>query len=380
LLLWIIIALLTAAAILAVLAPLARAPKGGAAAAHAARVYRDQLDELERDKAEGRISASEAEAARAEIARRLIAVDNEAGGEAGAAAPVPGRQNARRGVAVMALLGIPALSLALYLGLGAPSLPGAPLAARLSAPVEDDDVEMLVAKVEEHLAKNPEDGRGWEVIAPVYLRLGRAADAAQAYRSTIRLLGSSAVRETGLGQAILASESGIVTAEARTAFEAAAAQDPQAPAPKFFLALAAEQEGKTEEAARIWRALLSESPADALWRPATEEALARVAPGEAPPAGPTGEEVAAVQDIPPDEQAKMIEGMVGRLAERLKAEPDDVEGWLRLIRSYVVLGRANEAAEAARSALAGVRDHAARERVEALIADLGVTPAGAATP
>ena len=111
-LLWILIALLTAAAILAVLVPLARAPKGGAAAAHAARVYRDQLDELERDKAEGRISASEAEAARAEIARRLIAVDGEARGQAPAAAQIAGRQDARRGVALVALLGIPILSLA----------------------------------------------------------------------------------------------------------------------------------------------------------------------------------------------------------------------------------------------------------------------------
>ncbi len=385
-LLWILIALLTAAAILAVLAPLARAPTGGASAAHAGRVYRDQLDELERDKAEGRISASEADTARAEIARRLIAVDNEvraeaegeARAEAGAAAHVGGSPNVRRATALVALLGIPILSLALYLGLGAPDLPGAPLAARLSGPLIPDNVELLVAKVEEHLALKPEDGRGWDVIAPIYLRLGRAGDAEQAYRTAIRLLGATAARQSGLGEAILASQGGIVTAEARAAFEAANALDPAAPGPRFVLALAAEQEGKSDEAAQMLRALLSDAPAGASWRPAIEEALARLEPDGAEP-GPTDEEVAAAQSLPPSDQAAMIEGMVSGLAERLKAEPDDVEGWLRLIRSYVVLGRPDAAAEAARSALDGV-DAADRGKVEALIADLGVTPAGVATP
>ena len=377
--LWILIALLTAAAILAVLVPLSRTPTSRASAAHAARVYRDQLDELERDKAEGRISPGDADSARAEIARRLIAVDNETHAETGAAASVVGNPNARRAIALVALLAIPILSLGLYLGLGAPKLPGEPLAARLSAPLAPDNVALLVAKVEEHLAKNPEDGRGWDAIAPVYVSLGRAGEAVQAYRSAIRLLGATAARQTGLGEAIFTLEGGIVTADARTAFEAAQALDASAPAPRFYLALAAEQEGRPEEAAKLLRALLAEAPAGALWRGAVEAALARVAPGEALP-GPTQEQVAAAQDLPAGDQAAMIDSMVSRLAARLKDEPEDVEGWLRLIRSYAVLGRLDSAAEAGRAALAGVRDDAARGRVEQLLAELRVTPAGAATP
>lgn len=280
-LLWIIIALLTAAAILAVLAPLARAPKSRASAAYAARVYRDQLHELERDAADGRISASEAKMARAEIARRLIALDDEARTRVGQelASPSGGSTVARRAVSLVALIGIPALSLGFYLALGAPDKPGEPLAARLSAPVAPDNVELLVAKVEAHLAKHPEDGRGWEVIAPVYLNLGRAADATQAFRTAIRILGPSAERNAGLGEAIVTAEGGIVTAEARGAFEAAEALDPKAPAPRFYLALAAEQAGKPEEAKKVLRALLADAPADAPWRPAVEEALAKGGPG-----------------------------------------------------------------------------------------------------
>lgn len=379
-LLWIIIAFLTAAAILTVLAPLARAPKSRAPAAYAARVYRDQLDELDRDKADNRISASEAETARAEIARRLIALDEEIRGPAPRAAAHPdGSPFARRAVSLVALLGIPALSLGLYLALGAPEKPGEPLAARLSAPDAPHNIEVLVAKVEAHLAKNPEDGRGWEVIAPVYLSLGRAADATQAFRTAIRLLGPSLERNSGLGEAIVTAEGGIVTAEARSAFEAAQTFDPKAPAPRFYLALAAQQAGKPEEARPILQALLADAPADATWRPAVEQALAQAGSGEAPEAlpGPTQEDVAAAQSMSQGDRSAMIEQMVTQLAARLKDEPNDVEGWLRLIRSYVVLGRTDAAASAARDALAGVRDDGGRKRVEALLADLRVTPAEA---
>lgn len=389
--LWILIALLTAAAILAVLVPLARAPTAGDASEHSARVYRDQLTELERDKAEGRISAGEAEAARAEIARRLIAADGETRGRS--TTPDTGSVKMRRATALVALIGIPFLSLTLYLGLGAPTLPDAPLAARLSGDIPPDDFAMMIRKVEEHLALRPEDGRGWEVIAPVYLRLGRLREAEQAFRNAIRLLGSTAPRQIGLGEAILASQGGIVTAEARGAFEAASALDPAAPIPRFYLALAVEQEGRAEEAADMWRKLLAETPIDAAWRPAVEKALARVAPGKAQPGeaqpvearpgetkiGPSEEEIAAAQDMPAGHRAAMIESMVSQLAARLEDEPNNVDGWLRLIRSYVVLGRTDAAAAAARSALDGINP-ADRGKVEALIADLGVTPAEAATP
>jgi cytochrome c-type biogenesis protein CcmH len=370
---WILIALLTGAAVLAVLMPLGRASAVQDPARQARDVYRDQLGELQRDRAEGRISAEEAEAARAEIARRLIATENEA-----APATGQGSRSARRGTALAALVGIPVLTLVVYLGLGAPNLPGQPLAARLAAPTVPDDIDVLLAKVEEHLAQNPGDGRGWEVIAPVYLRLGRMDEAATAYRNAIRLLGPTAARQTGLGEAILASEEGVVTADARRAFEAATAADPSAPGPRFYLALAAEQEGKPAEAAKTLHALLADAPADAPWRGAVVAALARVEPG-AQPTGPNAEQVAAAETMAPADRTAMIETMVSGLAERLKDQPDNVEGWLKLIRSYVVLGRADDAAEAARDALQGVQAPEARSRVEALIADLHLTPQGAQT-
>ena len=376
-LLWVIIAFLTAGAILAVLVPLSRASAADDADARSARVYRDQLKELDRDKADGRISAGEADAARAEIARRLIAADSKARARS-ERSDNDGGVAARRLIAVLALLGIPILALSLYLWLGSPTLPGAPLAARLSAPIAPDDIETMIAKVEEHLVRQPEDGRGWDVIAPIFLRIGRLEEAKQAYRNAIRLLGPSVARQTGLAESIFASEGGIVTADARTAFEAAHALDSGAPAPRFYLALAAEQEGKKAAAAAAWRALLADTSSESPWREPIEQALARVASDQSPP-GPSEQQIAAAAEMNATDREAMVEDMVNRLAARLKDQPQDVEGWLRLIRSYVVLGRTEAAAEAARAALGGVAA-ADRSKIEALIADLGVTPAVVDTP
>jgi cytochrome c-type biogenesis protein CcmH len=362
-LLWVVIALLTGAAVLVVVAPLAHAQAGGGEASEA-NIYRNQLEELAKDAELGRIGAGEAEAARAEIARRLFAAANDAR----AAPTMAGSLQARRVTAAAAIVALPLVSLGLYGAVGNPGLAGQPLAARLEAAPAHADMAALVAKVEAHLAESPQDGRGWDVIAPVYLSLGRANDAARAYRNAIRLLGATAGRQNGLGEALFMAAGGIVTAEARDAFAAASALEPAAPGPRFFLGLAAEQEGRPAEAAAIWRALLAAAGSEAGWRDVLEEALARV---EEQP-GPTEEEVAAAGEMTADERNAMIESMVASLAERLERDPSDVEGWLRLIRSYAVLGRDEEAAEAAAAALAGVADAAERARIEGLMAELGV--------
>ena len=355
---------MTGAAVLAVLIPLGR-PEPGERGGEATRLYRRQLDELEKDISLGRLAAGEAEASRAELARRLIAADSDAGAER----PLRGSLGARRAAAVAAIVALPIVSIGLYGALGAPGLAGQPLAARLGASDADADIATLVAKVERHLADKPEDGRGWDVIAPVYLRLERPADAAQAYRNAIRLLGSTAARQNGLGEALFMQSAGIVTTDASEAFAAASAADPAAPAPKFFLGLAAEQEGRPEEAAGIWRGLLAGAAPETPWRKILEDALARV---EDPAPGQSEEEVAAAAEMAPEERDAMIEGMVASLADRLARQPDDVDGWLRLIRSYAVLGRQAEATAAMNAALASLEEADARVRIEALADDLGL--------
>jgi cytochrome c-type biogenesis protein CcmH len=355
--LWFGVALMTAAAVWAVLWPLARRGSGLRGGSDVA-VYRDQLAEIERDRASGLIAENEAAGAQVEVSRRLIAA-------ADAQAPAPTDAVSatwrRRAVAVAALILLPLGAAALYVALGSPSLPDQPLAARLAGARGNPSIDTLITQVEDHLTRHPEDGRGWEVIAPVYLRLGRFEEAVKARRNAVKLNGATAERESALGEALVFAANGVVTAEAKAAFERAIALDANGVQARYFLGLAAEQDGDRTQAAAAWRALIAAAPPDAPWLDLLRSALARVegrAGGGGAAGGPSvdaSDEQAAVQ-LSPEQRKVMIEGMVNRLSERLHRDGADVDGWLRLVRSYMVLGEADKARAAvvdARRALAG---------------------------
>lgn len=363
--LWFLLALMTAAAVFAILWPLGRREQPAAAGSDLA-VYRDQLAEITRDQAAGLIAEPEAQAARVEVSRRLLAAaDADTTLE-----PAPGAARRRRLAALVALVLVPAFAVVVYAALGSPGIPDHPLSARTLP--QQRSLAGLVAEVEAHLGRNPEDGRGWEVIAPVYFRLGRLDDAVKARRNALRLLGATAAREGDLGEALVAAANGVVTADAKAAFERARALDANDAKARFYLGVAAEQDGRQQEAADIWRDMLATAPADAPWIETVRAALARV-DGTAPPPGPSADDVAAASQLSPDQRAEMVRGMVARLAERLQRETSDIEGWLRLVRAYVVLGdreKARAAADSARKALAGEQDKA--RRIDDLVKELGL--------
>ena len=112
------------------------------------------------------------------------------------------------------------------------------------------------------------------MIAPVYMRLERYEDAARAYSEALRLLGEDAARRAAYGEALVAAAGGVVTDKAREAFEKALAEEPGQPQARFYLALAAEQDGKTDEAIRAYEALVADAPPDA---PGLDAVKARLA-------------------------------------------------------------------------------------------------------
>src|SRR6185312_11719397 len=185
-------------------------------------------------------------------------------------------------------------------------------------------------KIEQHLERNPNDARGWQVIAPVYLRLGQFQQAVAARRKLIALQGDSAEREADLGEALTAEANGVVTADAKAAFDRAAKLDPNEAKSQFFLGMAAEQDGNKDKAASIWRALLAKAPPGAQWADMVRGALTRV--GGAPPPktaqasppataqapGPDAAQVAAAAQMSEADRNTMIRGMVDRLAGKLK--------------------------------------------------------------
>jgi cytochrome c-type biogenesis protein CcmH len=352
--LWFVFALMTAAAIFAVLWPLGRSG-GSRTDASETVVYKDQLAEIDRDLAAGLIGASEAEAARVEIGRRLLAADDHQ-----RAPPTAANIRLRRTAAAIALVGLPVLSVAFYLPLGSPQLGDFPLAERTRAANATQPLDNLVAQVEAHLEKNPTDGRGWNVLAPVLVRIGRYDDAVRAYHNSITYNGDSAGRRADLGEAMAGAAGGVVTSEAKAEFERAVALDPDEVKARYFLGLAAEQDGRGTEAASIWRAMLEKAPPDAPWRPLVQAALVRVG-GVAAPALPDGA-MAAAKDMSEADRSAMIHTMVDRLASRLKQNGDDVEGWLRLVRAYMVMGDRDKAKSALSDARQAVANNADRLR------------------
>jgi cytochrome c-type biogenesis protein CcmH len=353
--LWFVFALMTVAAIFAVLWPLGRAG-GRQREGSEVAVYRDQLAEIERDLAAGLIAAPEAEAARVEIGRRLLA--------AASSEPAPDGQSSlkwRRAAAVLALVGLPLVAIGVYASLGSPRLHDFPLAQRDRAPGMAQSLENMVTQVEQHLEKHPTDGRGWNVLAPVLQRLGRYDDAVRAYRNSLSYNGESAERRSDLGEALSAAAGGVVTAEAKAEFERAHALSADEPKANYFLGLAAEQDGRKDDAASIWRALLARAPTDAPWRPLVQSSLARVGGGGGAPAL-SDETIAAAKDMGEGDRGAMIRAMVERLANRLKQNGDDVDGWLRLVRAYVVMGERDKARGALSDAREAVANDAERLR------------------
>lgn len=354
---WIVSALLTVAVAIALLFPLLK----GASPAPVddvgeAAVYRDQLKELERDKAAGLISNEDAGYARAEIGRRLLAVSGE-----GTKTVDSSRARGRNALSqAFVILCLPVIGLGLYLQTGSPDMPAAPLAARLENP--GNNIELLVAKVERHLAENPNDGSGWDVLAPIYVKMQRLGDAELAFRNAIRLQGANPARMNGLGEVLMAGNDGIVTDEARTAFEEALRLDGKDLRARFYLALALEQAGKRNEALTDFQALAKDSPADAPWLPLVQQHIAANSggapvagmPAEASkaPGGPTAGDIEAAAGMSATDRSAMIRGMVEGLDAKLKQDPNNFEGWMRLVRSYAMLNEPDKAIAALKSALA----------------------------
>ncbi|WP_306143215.1 c-type cytochrome biogenesis protein CcmI [Roseibium sp. MMSF_3412] len=347
---WILLALMTGIAALSVLVPLARAGRSQAETIGSAdeAVYREQLAAIESELERGLIDPEAAEAARTETARRLLAAhDKNEGKQTGSSSGFR-----LKTAQVLALAALPLVSLATYFALGSPEKPDQPLITRLNAPAEEQSVELLVARVERHLSENPQDGEGWAVVAPVYLSMGQPQASARAYANALRILGPRPDWLTDMGEALTMANQGLVTADAKRAFEEAVSLEPTAVKPRFFLAIALGQDGNRDEAVEAWNKLLEGADEEAPWVTAARQQLARL---EEPSAagslsGPSAEDVAASQDMSSEDRQAMITGMVAGLAERLASDGGSAAEWSRLIRAYVVLGEPQKAQEALKSA------------------------------
>jgi cytochrome c-type biogenesis protein CcmH len=348
-------------------------------------VYRDQLIEIDKDLERGLFSAEEADAARIEIQRRMLAAAPAAIEADGAdEAPV----GSGRRTAAAAVLLLPAAAAILYLELGRPGLPDTPLAqrtteiaaaaSRRSAQAGGNGEHMNPAELAQQLAKRlesePQNADGWNLLGRSYITLGRFADAAQAYAKAAANNGRNPDTLSAWGEALTRAADGAVPPEARKLFAEAQAKNSKEPRAWFYIGLAKAQTGDIQGALTNWVALAKASPADAPWLPTVQGHIRQAAgrlgidtpaiaagmptanqprsnqtsPAQARPRqrGPSQADVNAASQMSPSDRAAMIQGMVERLANRLKESPGDRDGWLRLGRAYQVLGEAKKAEEA----------------------------------
>ena len=349
-----------------------RGRTGGTRAQFDLRVYRDQLAEVDRDALRGLLGREEAEAARAEVKRRMLAA--AAALEANKAPDsTPAHHPGIARTAAAIALALPTATTLLYVTIGAPGSPDRPLALRhaeQAATMERDDaagsLEQVVAQLANKLQSRPDDAAGWVLLGRAYMTLDRYQFAADAFRRARQLAPDRADVAGAFAEARIAAGDGQVDDEARAALRNVLELDPTSPQARFLLALDRAQQGDLRAAAQGWADLLALSPADAAWLPVTREHLQQAArragidPATIQPSAEARELATTVAPMPPpsaaddaaakgmstEDRGRMIRGMVERLAARLRDNPDDLEGWRRLARAYQVLGDTDKASDA----------------------------------
>ena len=408
---WLLAGVMALVVLAFMLAPLSRRPRRVLARAeYDLAIYRDQLRELEEEIAQGAIKPDAAERARNEIARRILAAD-----EARKQAREQLEAGKGKSVVLAAVSAVSAVALAvvLYVQLGQPGRPDMPLEQRLANAAMNNDLAALVKRAEQRLQENPDDLRGWLALAPVYEQMGQLDKAVEAWRNAIRLTKKpSAELYNAYGEALVRLQGGRISSEAVKAFSKALELAPGNPMSRYYLAMADLQAGRREAAYDKLKKLLDDLPPEVPARATIAQQVAQLAQAlgkkpemkNADKAGKTGgkpvapalsgpaqstkvaqaeasgpsreavrERMKAMRNMSPQERMEMIRNMVEGLDERLKEDPNDLSGWLRLVRARMVLGekdKAKAALERARQAFSGKSD--ALARLDALAGKLGL--------
>ena len=357
---WIIAGLLVLTALIGLLRPLVKGTRESVEQNETVvALFRRELANIGEELAQGRLSAGEADEARAEVTRRMLAAAEEEGRDVSLASRRPTEASWRVGAAVIIAGLLPTSAIAIYSTVGAPDAmtPAVAAGARAGKAGSHDRAELTAAaeQLKARLQNEPGHLEGWVLLGRTLTSLGRFTDARDAYRQAISLKADEPRLHAELGEVLVLGADGTVTPEAEAEF-AKSAGDPRA---RFYSAEAALQRGDTEGAAAKLRTLLADAPADAPWRHIVEDRLAEIGSagqrtgsntpeGSPRPAGPTAQDVTAAQSMSPEERQAMIRGMVDRLAARLEQNPNDKDGWARLAHAYEVLGETDKA-QAARA-------------------------------
>jgi cytochrome c-type biogenesis protein CcmH len=358
---WLVCIVLTSVVAATIVAPLLR-PAAAPIENPDIAVYRAQLAEIDRDLERDLLAPEEAERARTEVARRLLAANKAQTAPdtaSGSSVVIPGLI----GVAVLAL------SLYLYQSLGAPGYADMPLQARLAASTEmrenrpsqsqleaaapapptvevPDEYREAIAQLRIIAPTRPDDLEAWSRLTFHEVELRNYVGAAQAQERVIAIMGSNAAVldwQRLLDLKVVAA-GGLISPEAEDVINDILTADESNIAARYYLGALYNQTDRPDLALRLWRNLIETGDpsnfhiasaraqiSDAAFRAGVEYALPETR-------GPSFEQMDAASDMSAEDQAEMIGGMVSGLASRLANEGGPAEDWARLIRAYGVLG------------------------------------------
>lgn len=368
---WVLAGLMAAFCVVLLLLPLLRKPAVNAdGAAYDLEIYKAQLVEIQRDLARGEISQAEADAARTEIGRRLLAADQA---RSRAATPA-GQPRWVWPIGFITALAVPMLGVLVYLDLGRPLEPAQPFTGRAAERAAQAEQNANLAAfrkeadaLEAGLGDRAEDVDGWMRLGSMRMALEDYGRAAAAFGRARALAPQEPEILASEAEALIAAAQGSVGENAQELLQQVLTLDEGNLRARFYLADADWQAGRRDKAMLAWADLRRQSPADAPWqgivearirRGAAEMGVADVAsllpdplPPTTQPRGPDAGDVAAAQGMSAEDREAMIGGMVESLAARLQDKPEDLAGWMQLIRSYTVLNRSEEALKALGQAL-----------------------------
>lgn len=413
--LWIIQTVMIAAAAVLIAAPFIRKfERSRLTVSGDVAVYRDQLKEVETELSQGLIDQVQAEGALVEINRRILAAGRADTNQDASLTPSE-RNFAVTAVTAIVIFGSIALYAVVgspELPSAARANGDQPSAASNNAPgmrstAPDDPVQRLatattgasnspssnqaqtglppveemIQRVQARLQRNPQDTEGWRLLGWSLFNVERFTDAAQAYSKAVELRPEIAEYRSARGESRVREADGTVTPDARKDFDEAIRLDPRDSRARFFVGLAKEQDGDKAGAIADWSAVIADADPNEPWLSDLRQRLADLrgetgaagsaAPAPAAPklssdamqeflqsekaksdaAGPRPEDVRNAEKMAPQDRMAMIRGMVEGLATRLAQSPRDADGWIKLIRSRVVLGDAEQARQSLRQAL-----------------------------
>lgn len=361
-------------------------------------LFREQIRELDREVANGTISSEDASVTRAEIERRTLAA---ARGQRQVS--MTGLSDRGRAFCIAIAVGWVAVGSALlYSSIGRPDLltnsetafvAGSDSAATVTDNVQPlGDVNEMITRLADRLAREPGDLAGWQMLGWSYFKVGRYAEAADAYARAVSLAPKNGELLSLQAEALVNLNGGSVSEAALALVEKSLELDPSNPRATYFKGVSLDEAGNTAAAVDLWLTMLDNSSSEAVWLPdlkthIRERALAAgidlgaraeaLRPSDPAPemSGPTEADIAAAAEMTPDARQEMVMGMVSGLAESLKQQPDNLEGWQRLIRSYAVLGNRSAADAAFADAMEAFRDQPeARSQLQSIAREVGLDP------